>query len=247
MKRTISLILLWVTAVSAQQRDLRSNMPLPAPSSAGTVTLSLPEYNRLSELANKKPKQLEGPPLPYALNRAAFRLRVEDQSVIGTVDVNGEVLQNGPTKVPLTTGLTILEARQAGNPLPLLQEQRVYSAILNGAAPFAVSLEIASQLAIEAGRASIIFPVPAASSSMLSLDLPGNHANVRVEPGIITSRTNENGHTIVEASLEPGKQVKVWWTTREIAAPAAQREVRFLSNIKSVIAVGDSQLRSASL
>ncbi|PYS72572.1 MAG: hypothetical protein DMF69_07240, partial [Acidobacteria bacterium] len=81
----------------------------------------------------------------------------------------------------------------------------------------------------------------------MSLDLPGNHANVRVEPGIVTNRTTENGHTIVEASLEPGKQVKVWWTTREASAPASQREVRFLSNIKTVVAVGDSQLRSASL
>jgi len=68
-----------------------------------------------------------------------------------------------------------------------------------------------------------------------------------VEPGIVTKRDYVNGHTIVEASLEPGKQVKVWWTTREMAAPATQREVRFLSTIKTVVAVGDSQLRSAAL
>jgi hypothetical protein len=126
-------------------------------------------------------------------------------------------------------------------------QQRTHSAILNGPAPFAVALDIASPLTVEAGRASFVFPVPSASSSVLSLDLSGHHANVRVEPGIVTSRTTVNGHTIVEASLEPGKQVKVWWTTREVAAPATQREVRFLSNIKTVVAVGDSQLRSASL
>ena len=247
MKRTILLMLIMALGVSAQQRDLRSSMPLPAPSSAGTVTLSLAEYNRLSELAAKKPKQTDAPPLPYVLNHSAFKLRVEDQSVVGSVEMTGEVLTNGSAKVPLTTGLTILEAKQAGSPLPLMQEEQTHSAILRGPAAFAVSLDIASQLTVEAGRASIVFPVPSASSSVLSLDLPGNHANVRVEPGIVTSRTNLNGHTIIEASLEPGKQVKVWWTTREIAAPAAQREVRFLSTIKTVVAVGDSQLRSASL
>jgi hypothetical protein len=247
MKRTILVMLILTSGVCAQQRDLRSNLPLPAPSSSGTVTLSLAEYNRLSELATRKPKQLNLPPLPYVLNQSAFKLRVEDQSVIGTVDMTGEVLKNGSAKVPLTTGLTILEAKQTGNALPLMQEQRTHSAILKGPAPFAVSLDVASALTIEAGRASIVFPVPAASSAVLTLDLPGNHANVRVEPGLVTNRTSLNGHTIVEASLEPGKPVKVWWTTREVAAPAAQREVRFLSTIKTVVAVGDSQLRSATL
>jgi len=247
MKRAILLILSMALGVSAQQRDLRSSMPLPAPSSAGTVTLSLAEYNRLSELATKKPKQIDAPPLPYVLNRSAFKLRVEEQSVVGSVEMNGEVLANGSAKVPLTTGLTVLDAKQAGSPLPLMQEQLTHSAILNGPSAFAVSLDIASRLSIEAGRASILLKVPSASSSLLSLDLPGNHANVRVEPGIVTKRDYVNGHTIIEASLEPGKQVKVWWTTREIAAPATQREVRFLSTIKTVVAVGDSQLRSASL
>jgi len=81
----------------------------------------------------------------------------------------------------------------------------------------------------------------------LTLDLPGNHANVRLEPGLITSRNSENGHTIIEATLEPGKPVRVWWTTREISAPVAQKEVRFLSDIKTVVSVGDSQLRLTAL
>ena len=247
MKRVILLILTLSTAVFSQQRDVRSNMPLPSPSSAGTVTLSLSEYNRLSELATKKPKELKRPPLPYALTQSVFHLRVEDSSVRGTVDMNGEVLANGAAKVPLTTGLTVLEAKQVGSPLPLIQQAQSHSAILKGPASFAVSLEVASAVTSEAGRASITFLVPSASSAVLTLDLPGNHANVRVEPGIITNRTSVNGHTVVEASLEPGKPVKLWWTTREVLTPTAQREVRFLSTMKTVVAVGDSQLRSASL
>jgi hypothetical protein len=86
-------------------------------------------------------------------------------------------------------------------------------------------------------------PVPLASTSLLTLELPGNHANVRIEPGLVTSRTSSNGNTIVEAALEPGKPARVWWTTREVAAPVAQREVRFLSDVKTVVSVGDSQVR----
>ena len=63
----------------------------------------------------------------------------------------------------------------------------------------------------------------------------------------MTSRTTANGQTVIEAALEPGKPARIWWTTREIAAPVAQREVRFLSDIKQIISVGDSQLRVTAL
>src|SRR5712692_8475593 len=246
MKRTIIMLLLLTTAAYGQQRT-KTDMTIPAPGSTGTVTLSLAEYNRLSELAARKPKTSDAPPLPFVLSRAAFKLRVEDQSLTGVVNIDGSLLEKGSIKVPLTTGLTILEAKQSGNPLPLMQEGQTHSAILNGPGSFSVSLNIASALTVEAGRASFVVPVPPASSSLLTLDLPGSHANVRVEPGLITSRTTVNGHTIIEATLEPGKPARVWWTTREIAAPVAQREVRFLSDVKTVVSVGDSQMRVAAL
>ncbi len=129
MKRAIILILLLTTAAYSQQRNLAVDAaiptPLPAPGptfSGGSVTLTLAEYNRLMELAVRKPKTGEAAPLPFVLSRAAFKLRVEDQSLLGSVDIDGNVLEKGAIKVPLTTGLTILEARQAGKPLPLLQE-----------------------------------------------------------------------------------------------------------------------------
>jgi len=250
MKRTIILLLMCTTTVFGQQKISASfpigDVTLPAGSS-GTVTLSLAEYNHLVELAARKPTTPDAPPLPFVLSRAAFKLRVEDQTLIGSVGIDGAVLEQGPTKVPLTTGLTVLQAQRSGSPLPLLQEGQTHQAILNGPGLFSVSLNVASTITVEAGRASFSVAVPAASSSLLSLDLPGNHANVRIEPGLITSRTTENGHTIVEATLEPGKTARVWWTTREIAAPVAQREVRFLSDIKTVVSVGDSQLRVTAL
>ncbi|MGH9929921.1 MAG: carboxypeptidase-like regulatory domain-containing protein [Pyrinomonadaceae bacterium] len=247
MKRTILFLLVLASTVNGQQRDSRSGATLPLPGSSGTVTVSLAEYNRLTELAARKPKTPEAAPLPFVLSGAAFKLHVDDQSLTGAVDIDGSVLEKGAVRVPLTTGLTILDAKQVNSPLPLLQEGPIHSAILNGPGVFAVTLNIASALTIEAGRASFTFLVPAASSSVLMLDLPGNHANVRIEPGLITSRRTENGHTIVEATLEPGKAARLWWTTREIAAPVAQREVRFLSDIKSVVSVGDSQLRTTAL
>lgn len=241
----ILILLMSIAAVGQRNTTLDAALPVTGPPS--TVTLSLTEYNRLVELASRKAKSPDAAPLPFVLQRAVFKLRVENQTLAGTVDIDGALLQSGAVKTPLLTGLTILEATQARNPLPLLQEGPSHAAVLTGPGPFAVSLGVASPLTIEAGRASFTLPVPLVSSSILSLDLPGNHANVRVEPGLVTSRTTANGRTLVEAALEPGKAARVWWTTREIAAPVAQREVRFLSDIKSVVSVGDSQLRVTAL
>src|SRR5919108_3019695 len=168
MKRTMILLLVLATTALGQQRSLRSDAMLPVPGSSGTVTLSLAEYNRLMELGTHRPKTPEAAPLPFVLSRAAFKLRVDDQSLIGAVDIDGAVLEKGPMKVPLTTGLTILEAKQSGNSLPLLQEEPTHLAILNGPGTFSVSLNIASVLTVEAGRASFTVPVPPASSSLLT-------------------------------------------------------------------------------
>jgi hypothetical protein len=245
--KALILILSIAIVAAGQQRNTTVDVRLPAPGTAGTVTLSLSEYNRLVELATRKDKAPDEVPLPFVLSHAVFKLRVENQTLVGTVDIDGTLLAKGAVKTPLTTALTILEAKQANNPLPLLQEGPNHSAILNGPGPFAVSLGVAAPLTIEAGRASFTLAVPLASSSILTLELPGNHANVRVEPGLITTRDTANGQTRIEAALEPGKPARIYWTTREIAAPVAQREVRFLSDVKSVVSVGDSQLRVTAL
>jgi hypothetical protein len=247
MKAAVILILLFSITTYGQQRNSTADVPLPTTGTAGTVTLSLSEYNRLVDLATRKTKSPDVAPLPFVLTRAVFKLRVEEQTLKGTVSIDGASLAKGPVKTPLLAGLTVLQADQSGNPLPLLLEGARDAAIFNGPGPFAVSLGVATPLTIDAGRASFTLPVPLAGSSVLSLELPGNHANVHVEPGLVTSRNTVNGNTVIEASLDPGKAAKVWWTTREVAAPVAQREVRFLSDIKSVVSVGESQLRLTAL
>src|SRR5262247_1341543 len=101
MKRTIILLLLLASVAYGQTRNTRTEVTVPAPGSTGTVTLSLAEYNRLTELAARKPKTGDTAPLPFVLSNAAFKLRVEEQSLKGVVEINGSVLEKGPVKVPL--------------------------------------------------------------------------------------------------------------------------------------------------
>jgi len=220
---------------------------LPPVPSTGNVTLPLDEYNRLLELASKPARKLDSPPVPYTLKRADLKFRVANESVQGTVQLQGEILHKGATKIPLTTGMAILDARQEGKGLPLELENGTHTAVLTGPADFAVTLDAGLPLNIEAGRASFSLPVPSASSARLALVVPGDHTNVRISPGIITSKSSENGQTAIEATLAPGQVANIWWTTRESAAPTVPKEVRFLSDVKTLVSVSEADIRIAAL
>src|SRR6202035_1606627 len=182
---------------------------------SGSVTLTLDEYNRLMELAAKPSKRAEIAPLPYSVKHADVKLRVENDGVRGTVQLQGEVFRKGVSKVPLTTGMTVLDAHQNGKGLPLLQENGTHIALLSGPGEFSIALDTGLPLRIEAGRASFTLPAPAAGSVQLALVIPGDHTFANISPRIITSRKSENGRTAIEATLVPEQPANIWWTTRE--------------------------------
>ncbi|PYU78511.1 MAG: hypothetical protein DMG50_27255 [Acidobacteria bacterium] len=246
MKKIFAIVLagmLVLPGFAAAEDDVA---PPPVPAS-GNVTLPLDEYNRLVELANKPARKLDTPPVPYTMKRADLKFRVANESVQGTVQLQGEILHKGATKIPLTTGMAILDARQEGKGLPLELENGTHTAVLTGPADFAVTLDAGLPLSIEAGRASFNLPVPSAGSVRLALVVPGDHTNVRISPGLITSRSSEKGQTAIEATLAPGQVANIWWTTRETAAPAVPKEVRFLSDVKTLVSVSEADIRVAAL
>lgn len=143
--------------------------------------------------------------------------------------------------------MTILDAHQNGKGVPLEQENGTHSALLSGPGEFSVALETGMPLRIEAGHASFRLPVPAAGSAQLSLVIPGDHTVASITPGLITSRKSENGHTTIEATLAPGQPANIWWATREVPAHVVPREVRFLSDIKTLVSVHEAEMQLAVL
>src|SRR5229473_575706 len=233
-----------VFAASGSAAEDKSTLPLP---DSGNVTLTLDEYNRLVELAAKPPKKSDVAPLPYSIKHADVKLHIENDGVRGTVELDGEVFHKGVSKVPLTSGMTVLDAHQNGKGVPLLQENGTHMALLPGPGEFSVALDTGLPLRIEAGRASFSLPAPAAGSVQLALVIPGDHTYANIHPGIITSRKSENGHTAIEATLVPGQPANIWWATREAVTPTVPREVRFLSDAKMLISVSEAEMRLAVL
>jgi hypothetical protein len=243
--RFLVALMLWsVCWGQAYGGDEKSVLPLP---DSGNVTLTLDEYNNLVELAAKPPKRNDVPPLPYSIKHADLKLHVENDGVLGTVQLDGEVFRKGVSKVPLTTGMTILDAHQNGKGVPLQQENGTDTALLPGPGEFSIDLQAGLTLKIDAGRASFNLPVPAAGSVQLSLVIQGDRTFPNISPGLITSRKSENGHTAIEATLVPGQPANIWWATRETAVPAVAREVRFLAEEKTLVSVSESEMRVAVL
>lgn len=240
MTRT-SLVLLLLAASASAAEEKR---PPQAP--PGTVTLPLAEYDRLLDRAAKPPKRPEPPPVAAVLARADVRVRVASGTARGSMALDGEVFRTGPAEVRLLSGSTLLDARLTGRPLPLVsRDGGVHAAVLTGPAPFSVTLEWGGPVVTEPGRASFILPVPPAGSVRATIEVPGEQADIHVEPGLVTGRTAAQGRTVIEATLEPDSNTRVWWSSREAAA--APRAARFLSDVKTLVTVGEADLRMAAL
>ena len=240
---SISMLIGFVCLMSLCWAEDGTGLPLPDP---GNVTLTLDEYNRLVAMAAKLPKKPEAAPLPYSIKHADMHLRVENNAVTGSVELEGEVFHKGMSKVPLTSGMTILDAHQNGRGVPLIQEGGNEVALLP-TGDFSIALDTGLPLKIDAGHASFSLPAPIAGSVQMSLVIPGEHTLANINPGAITSRKSENGHTTIEATLVPGQPANVWWATREVVAPVAPREVRFLADTKTLVSISEAEMRIAVL
>jgi hypothetical protein len=229
------------SAIEARQQSAAAR------GAAGTVTLPVADYDLLLDRAAQPPATLDTPPVPAVVGRASLRARVDASSVRGTLELEGEVFQRGAVKVPLVTGATLLDARADGQPLPLLHEGDVHAAVLAGPAPFSVILDWATALGAAPGRASFVLPQAASASISAIVDLPGDPADVRVEPGLITRRQTAGGRTTIEIALDRVKRTQISWSVRETTPAGTPAESRTLSDVRSLMTIGDGFLRLVAL
>jgi hypothetical protein len=222
-------------------------LPAVTERAPGTVTLPITEYDRLLDRAAAQPAAGEQPPIPAVVARADLIGRVAGDIARGTLRLEGEVFQRGAVKVPLVSGATLSEARADGRALPLLQDGDLHSGVLTGPAPFVVSLEWTAPVEATPGRVSVLLPQASSGTGTASLDVAGDPGDVRAEPGLITDRQTANGRTVLRITLTPGTRTRVSWSVREVAAPAVAAEVRTLGEIKSLVTIGDGDVRLASL
>jgi hypothetical protein len=235
------LIGLMLGALAPQPANAQDRGP------AGTVTLSRTDYDRLLDLANRRPAPPDRAPLAAALTRADLRVRVANGTVRATMTVDGEVFQVGTVKVPLISNATLLDARMADRALPLVAEGNSHVAVVTGPATFSATLDWGSAVTTTPGKGSFVLPVPPSGSATATFDMPGEQSDLRVSPGLVVRRTSANGRTLIEATLDPGSATQVWWSARETAPTTPPRDVRMLTDVKTLVTIGDAEVRLLTL
>lgn len=213
----------------------------------GTVTMTRTDYDRLIDLASRPVRPPDPLPVPAALTRAEIRARVDGLTVRASMQLDGEVFRAGVARVPLIKGATVLEARMGDRPLPLLAEGGNHFALLSGPSAFSATLEVGTTVTTSPGRGTFTLPVPEAGSATVTIDVAGDQTDVRLSTGLILRRRSFAGRTIVEATLDPGVSTQVSWSTRDSAPTVAARDVRLLSEIKTLVTIGDADVRLLSL
>jgi hypothetical protein len=237
---TVIAVLVMVGDASAQQPPRPNETPR-------AVTLTLAEYNRLIDLASRPPQPPAPAPVAAVLASADLRVRVDRDTARGVFTIAGDALRSGVSRVNLISGATVIDASAGGRPLPLVADGAAHTALIPGPGPFVLTLEWGAPLTYRPGRAAFVLPVPQSGTARATLDLPGDQADVRLSSGLVTRRTAADGRTIVEATLDPGSSVEVSWSMRDSAPTAAARELRTLSEVMTLVTLGDSDVRMVAL
>src|SRR5262245_37197166 len=107
-----------LVAVPAQAQSPRGPDPGRSDPSR-SVTLSLTEYNRLLDLANRPGAAAPAAPVAALVASADLRVRVDRDAVSGVFALTGDVLRPGITRVNLIAGATLTDATVDGKPLAL--------------------------------------------------------------------------------------------------------------------------------
>jgi carboxypeptidase family protein len=234
--------LILVPAVAAAQERPRPLGP------AGTVTLSRTEYDRLLDLANRKPSPPDTAPVAAALTRVDISVRVDGSVARATMLVEGEVFRSGVAKVPLIKGATLLDARAENRPLPVVAEGDLHVAFLSGPTTFAATLEVGTPVSFSPGRGMFVLPVPIAGTATAVLTVPGDQTDIHLSRGIVLRRSSANGRTTIEATLDPGTPTEVWWSTRDSAPTQPNaRDAQMLSDVKTLVTIGEADVRLLAL
>lgn len=216
--------------------------------SAGTVTLSRSDYDHLLDLAANRPAGPTLAPAAAALSRADIRVRAGATTARATMRLDGEAFRSGVSRLPLIDNATVLDARMDNRPLPIVAEGQALVALVSGPGPFTATLEVGSPILFTPGRASFTLAVPRAGSATAAIDVPGEQADVHVAGGIVMRRVSAGGRTTVDVALPVGRPAEVWWSTRETAPAASEtRDVRLTADVKSVLTIGESDVRVVSL
>jgi hypothetical protein len=224
---------------------------LPAVPGA-TLDLHWSDFKKLLErrAAVVAPQQPEAPPVEFIVGPA----EVTGDITVGphglaqlkaTFDLR--VLASAWVSVPLLDGdLALQRAQLDGEELALdPEESNPLVALVKGPCERKVTLQFAATLLTEAEQSGIGFELPSAPVVNLAVKIARTGIEAEVEPSVSVNRAEQDGVTLVKASIPGGQTVRLSWTrAREVVREKPLEPPQLFARTEALVSVGDGLAKS---
>jgi hypothetical protein len=200
----------------------------------GQVTLSWDKFNDLWEKLvslDEKVRQLQAPgvtpPVPFALNGAAYRGEVRPgRGRLEAVFSLQLFDDKNWVKVPfLPASVAVTEALVDGKPFGLIQENGMHVAVLKGAGRRTLTAVLSFRAPSEEDAPELTLPVPATPMTALSVLLPQSGLEVEVAGAQGQETRPEGKGTRVTAALAAVDALRIRWHRALPAEKAPARKM----------------------
>ncbi|MEM7226433.1 MAG: hypothetical protein AAF495_25900 [Pseudomonadota bacterium] len=225
--RILIVLLALFTALPAIASE---RQPLPP---SGDVRLPLAEYEKLLNQIAAKPR---GAPADYALGRADVSVLVRDQDGRKSAEVeialSAEIFEDQWTLVPLLpSGAALREATVDGQEVQLIVGPDGLSWATDRAGTAALRLIYSVDAERYPSGQVLPLPLPRAAASDFTLRFPEAGVDLSVVPSADLATTEENGGTLVTASLPATSLVVVSWRSG-VARPYAVSRASYSGELR---------------
>lgn len=218
----------------------------PAEAPARTVTLALPEYHRLIDLAARGPDTDEAPAASGAA--AVLDAGIDGAVARGTLTVAGTAVRAGVSRVPLVTTSAAVDLARERTTAPLVVRGDVIAGVVTGPGPFSFALDWTADVRTSSGRSAVTLPAPRAATARAVVRVPGEPGDLRTTGAVVTARRRTaDGATMLDLALVPGAAAELSWIARDDAPTAPAGPARVVSDVATVVTLTDTDVRVSAL
>jgi len=239
--------LLLAQGTSAQ--GLAEETLLPAVDDGGEVRVPLSVYQQMWQLLHEDPRPA---PASHAVGTSSIRVEVIDHadrsSARISVTLSIQVFEDEWTLVPvLPAGAALQSATVDGQPVQLVQtpDGLAWSTSKSGRYNMQLIYGVDAQRS-EAGYV-LPLPVPVAAATDLIVDFPATGVDLAIVPGMNMQTVEQNGRTLVTASVPATSGILVSWRVPALEGYAISR-ARYTGKLinEAVIWEGELQVEAFS-
>ncbi len=221
------------------------------PLGAGEVTMPWVEFAKLLDAlrTSELPKL---PPVSYAIEKASYVCTVDEKAEKAHIDAvfSVKVLDEGWTTVSLLMGGVAIEdfTITGAKDVSLVQSWGRVDALARGPSSFEVRLSMTRPIDSDHGTKNLWVEGPQAVSGRLECTIAAKGIEIKVDPGIVEEKLEQDGTVKVKASLVSGGSFALkWW--EEVQIPDAEKKdlpVKMYGDVNTLLRIGEGLMRGVS-